>query len=194
MKKLLSLLLSGMVVLSFTSCVANTETSSENTTDTSQISDNDNSSKKDNTSKDNFDPMEKMLNKAGVTLEDIQPTEETFDMVFDSDDDEISFYMEKETERDASAYMNKIVDTCKATSDDGKLYEANFNFFMGTDMTEFPPLPSSEEINDGMIYLMQFGYLKNGATITVTAARLTDMHPERNDDIYYPVYTISFGF
>lgn len=202
MKKLLAILLSLMMIASITACGNNETTSGNNeNSGASQTNNNDNNENSDTsqTSKADdtqvsADPMEEMLNRAGVKYDDIKPPEETFDVVFDEEDDEISFYMEKETERDASAYMNQLYELCKATSDDGKLYEANFDFYMGTNMTEFPPLPSAEEINDGMMYMMQFGYLKDGATVTVTASRVSDMHPTRSDDIYYPVYIVSFGF
>ncbi len=185
MKKLLAILLAVMMVFALAAC-GDGETASDTSKKPGE--------KSGEKIPEEGTPLEKMLDRAGVKLEDIQPAEETFDMVFDEDDDEITFYMEKDIERNASAYMHKVQDACKAASDDGKLYEANFNFFMGTEYVEYPPLPSAEEIDSGLMYLMQFGYIKDGQTVTVTAARITDMHPDRSDDVYYPTYTISFGF
>jgi len=43
-------------------------------------------------------------------------------------------------------------------------------------------------------YIGQFGYYLNGATIDVTVCSASDMDGEKDDDIYYPIYTISFGW
>lgn len=189
MKKFVAILLAVLMLFSLVACGGSTEapetdngaeTSAETTTQSSAVS-------------DNADPMDKTLSKAGLELSAVTPDEKTFDVDFDADDDEITFYMEKGTEKNVYAYMNKLLQACKAASDDGKLYEANFNFYMGSDLEEFTDYPT-EEANEEYMYLMQFGYMKNGATVTVTAGSVSDMHPERSDDIYYPVYTVSFGF
>lgn len=138
-------------------------------------------------------PMEDLLARAGLTLADIEPDEPYYRVGLD-DDENIIFYMEKETERNTAVYLNKLVEATRAAADDGKLYEADFNFYMGSNLTEFPPLPPDEEINGYANYLAQYGYMKNGATVSVTFGNIADFDPERGDDVYYPTYSVGFTF
>ena len=85
------------------------------------------------------------------------------------------------------------MDSCKATADDGKLYEADQNFYMGGSLTEYGPL-SADDINSSSWYVAQFGYMKDGGKVAVTVTWLTDLHFGRDDDINYPVYRVTFGF
>lgn len=190
MKKITVILFMILLALVLVSCSSDKSTENDNEKTIEEKTDVEN----DSEAVQESDPMEAMLKKAGVDLEKVMPDEAVFDTVFDESDEEISFYMEKETEKDTAAYLQKIMEECKAASDDGILYEANLDFYMGTNLTELEELPSAEEINSEYWYLLQYGYLKDGNTVTVTIGSLSDMHPERNDDIYYPLYTLSLMF
>lgn len=202
MKKLLAILLMSALILTLVSCTSddketngkeNERVEAKNEDENDEASEETDGNKTEE-QKEESDPMTAMLEKAGMDIEGITPDEPLFDTVFDEEDEEISFYMEKETEKDTAVYLNKILDASKEASDDGMLYEANFDFYMGSELTELAELPAADEINEKYSYLLQYGYLKDGNTVTVTVGSFSDMHPDRNDDIYYPVYTVSFVF
>ena len=145
---------------------------------------------------DNMSEEEKLLSKVGLELSQITPNEEYYRMEYDADDKEFTFYMEKGTERNIGEYAHKVYNACKEVATDNKIYKANFNFYMNDGSAEEYTLKTVEEINSGITYMFldQFGYYFGGETISITYAAVTDMDGERNDDIYYPVYTVSFGW
>ena len=165
-----------------------------NTENKEDINKNDN--KTNNTQKeDKGSKEEQLLKSVGLTLEDIEPDEEYYRVKFDEDDEEFTFYMEKGTERNIGRYAEKIYNAGKKAAKDNKLYKASFNFYMNDGSAEEYIPKSASEINDTITYnyIDQFGYYYGNYTVTITMGAVSDMDGERNDDVYYPVYTISIG-
>ena len=197
MKKVISILIIAVMLIAglfvLTGCGDNeTATGGSSSSGTST---NDGTEKQQNQN-DNMSEEEKLLAKVGLELSKVKPNEEYYRMKYDADDKEFTFYMEKGTEKNVGEYVHKVYNACKEISSDKKIYKANFNFYMQDGNVEEYVIPSIDEINSGSTtnYIGQFGYYLNGATIDVTVCSASDMDGEKDDDIYYPIYTISFGW
>ena len=202
MKKLLAFLLALVLILSLAACggggddktpSSDDKTPSSTQNDDTILSRDDGTSTEDDESDENepeeeTDPMTKVLNDVGLDLEAITPAEETFDDAFDEGEKKFTFYMEADTEKEAAAYINKIIEACKSVADDGKLYEANMGFYTGNRMEL-----AAAEVSD-TTFLYQFGYLKNGTAIAVTIGSVGAENAERADAVSYPAYEVTFGY
>ena len=197
MKKVTSILIISVMLIVglfvLTGCGDNeTATGGSSSSGTSR---NDGTEKQQNQN-DNMSEEEKLLAKVGLELSKVKPNEEYYRMKYDADDKEFTFYMEKGTEKNVGEYVHKVYNACKEISSDKKIYKANLNFFMQNGNVEEYELKSVAEINEGSTYnyIGQFGYLYGGGTITVTVCSASDMDGEKDDDIYYPIYTVSFDW
>ena len=183
MKKLLAILLAAMMLLSLAACGNNDDnpSGSENNPGTSQ-SDNQGGTENQGGEENNGDSLSKVLNDVGLTLESITPAEGIFDHTFDGEASKIYFYMEAGTKKDAAAYMNKVVDACKAVADGGKLYTAN-----STNELTVPEFSSN-------VTFYSFDYQSNGTAITVVVQSAGAEHAGREDSVSYPTYVVTFDY
>ena len=183
MKKLLAILLAAMMLLSLAACGNNDDnpSGSENNPGTSQ-SDNQGGTENQGGEENNGDSLSKVLNDVGLTLESITPAEGIFDHTFDGEASKIYFYMEADTKKDAAAYMNKVVDACKAVADGGKLYTAN-----STNELTVPEFSSN-------VTFYSFDYQSNGTAITVVVQSAGAEHAGRGDSVSYPTYVVTFDY
>jgi hypothetical protein len=191
MKKILAAVLVLTMALIFAACGGEDKPQPSQQIEPAPQSENQpESTPEDSTNEMPSDPTEALLYKTGLKLSDIEPNEEYYRAAADSE--KIVFYMEKETERNTAVYLRKLVAACEKASDNGEVYVADTKFFMGGEKTLLE-LPSDEEINGYMMYLAQFGYVKDGSTFTVTFGNVDDFDPERNDEVYYPTYSVAIG-
>ena len=183
MKKLLAILLAAMMLLSLAACGNNDDnpSGSENNPGTSQ-SDNQGGEENKGGEENNGDSLSKVLNDVGLTLESITPAEGIFDHTFDGEASKIYFYMEADTKKDAAAYMNKVIDACKAVADGGKLYTAN-----STNELTVPEFSSN-------VTFYSFDYQSNGTAITVVVQSAGAEHAGRGDSVSYPTYVVTFDY
>ena len=183
MKKLLAILLAAMMLLSLAACGNNDDnpSGSENNPGTSQ-SDNQGGTENQGGEENNGDSLSKVLNDVGLTLESITPAEGIFDHTFDGEASKIYFYMEAGTKKDAAAYMNKVIDACKAVADGGKLYTAN-----STNELTVPEFSSN-------VTFYSFDYQSNGTAITVVVQSAGAEHAGRGDSVSYPTYVVTFDY
>ena len=183
MKKLLAILLAAMMLLSLAACGNNDDnpSGSENNPGTSQ-SDNQGGTENQGGEENNGDSLSKVLNDVGLTLESITPAEGIFDHTFDGEASKIYFYMEADTKKDAAAYMNKVIDACKAVADGGKLYTAN-----STNELTVPEFSSN-------VTFYSFDYQSNGTAITVVVQSAGAEHAGRGDSVSYPTYVVTFDY
>jgi len=144
----------------------------------------------------NLSEEEQILAKVGLTFKDIEPIEEYYRYKYDEDDDEFIFYMEKGTERNIGRYANQLYENAKEASKNQKLYKAGFNFYMNDGTAEEYLYKTADEINADISYnyIDQFGYYYNNLSVAITFAAVSDMDGERDDDVYYPIYTVSIGW
>jgi len=187
MKKLIFSFLALALTLSLVGCGGETEVENGGTNN-NNTNNNTNNNQSQNS---NASDEEKFLTKFGLKMSDIEPDEEYYRVDFD--EDEFTFYMEKGTERNVGKYINKVYNACKNVASDGKIYKASFNFYMRDGNVEEYAVKSENEINEGFsfMHLDQFGYYYGNLEVAVTVSALTDMDGERDDDVYYPVYSIS---
>lgn len=196
MKRILLVALAIVMVLALVSCGGGKTPAPSGKTPSDGTTDPGNSQQEKETEKQtapsDSDPMEALLAKVGLKLSDIEPDVEYY-RADCGDGDIIMFYMEQDTEKSTGAYLRKLTAACKAAADDKTLYEANLGFYMGTDKTEFAELPTNEEIDGYMFYIAQFCYYAGGKSVTVTFGNSGDIDPVRNDDKYYPGFSIDFN-
>ena len=188
MKKLLALLLVGMMIFSLAACGDNNTTDPDkDNPDTSQSdnqggTENQGGENNNGGEENNGDSLSKVLNDVGLTLESITPAEGIFDHTFDDEANKIYFYMEAGTKKDAASYMNKVIEACKAVADGGKLYTAN-----STNELTVPEFSSN-------VTFYNFDYLRNGTAITVVIQSASAEHAERGDSVSYPTYVVTFDY
>ena len=189
-RKLFAILLALLMTFSLAACGNNEDKPSGNE-DNPGVSQTDNKGGEDNQGgessnnggeENNVDSLSKVLNDVGLTLESITPAEGIFDHTFDGEASKIYFYMEAGTKKDAAAYMNKVIDACKAVADGGKLYTAN-----STNELTVPEFSSS-------VMFYNFDYMRNGKAITVVVQSAGAEHTGRGDSVSYPTYVVTFDY
>ena len=182
MKKLFALLLAMMMIFSLAACGDNNTTDPDKDNPGTSQSDNQGGTENQGGEENNGDSLSKVLNDVGLTLESITPAEGIFDHTFDGEASKIYFYMEADTKKDAAAYMNKVIDACKAVAYGGKLYTAN-----STNELTVPEFSSN-------VTFYSFDYQRNGTAITVVVQSAGAEHAGRGDSVSYPTYVVTFDY
>ena len=189
MKRILAILLAAMMLFSLVACDTgdnpdnpNNDTPGRSQSDNQGGTENQGGKNTNGGEENNENSLSKVLNDVGLTLESITPTEGIFDHTFDGEASKIYFYMEAGTKKDAAAYMNRVIEACKAVADSGKLYTAN-----STNELTVPEFSSS-------VTFYNFDYMRNGTAITVVVQSAGAEHAGRGDSVSYPTYVVTFDY
>lgn len=197
MKKSIAVIISLMLLFSLAACGGNEETpSGSGTGGTSQQEEQQPSSTPDEstpsgggtTEPESGDTsgMEERLNRAGLTLESIEPEQEYVHSIFDGYN--IKFFFTSDASLDVGAYYYQVMDACKAASDDGKIYEATSGTFSGSgDEAEFQPKAQGDyiELDAALI----FGIYHDGNPATISVMMELDNDKEQ-DNQFCPAFSI----
>lgn len=133
--------------------------------------------------------VDEFLAHYGLKLSDVDPDEPYYRAMLEGS--RITFFMEAGTEKNHGVYIHKVMNACQAMAADGKLYNADWGFFMQDGTSEELEVPDEEEINSYYFYIAQFGYRYDQRLPVVTiGAGIPEYDLERNDDYAYPVYTL----
>ena len=198
MKKILALALALVMVLSLAACGGKTDpapsgsgggSTTDPGTSQQQPSDTLDDTTPSGGEETSNDPLEALLQEAGLTFEAIKPSHEY--LYTELQEKKLLFFLNDGGSAAFGTFYYGIVNACKAVADDGKLYIADMSFMMGNGSDEFTPAKSEDELNAAVTYMDGFGYYKDGESVTIGVFLGEYTDAQRNDGYEHTAYALT---